>query len=390
MKEKIVGILVCILLFASALVVAAPTNKKVIETTPMCSPFTGNIGTPSGSSLKQLSSLLGKTVYACHVYPPPYDKKLVSFTLDDPGTINNITKATSRYFLSGGCWVYGDGWWACEYQYYEKNNSKIWKINTTTGKMTLIGHSGVSLNGLAYDDETSTMYACSDTILYTINMFNGRATKVGTFGITDIIMIGIACDSAGKLYGESLGNPGCLCAINETSGKASLIGSFGFFLNYAQDIAFDKDTDKLYLAACIQVNQTTYECALYSCNHHTAATTKIADFPPDTEIDAFAIPYTYSGLQLGTNGGLGISVVVTNKESANLTNVTWKLQVKGGILGLINKTVNGTVDIKAGESKTFSTGMLLGFGSLSISASVEGVEKIAKGTQLLIFSIVKK
>jgi subtilisin family serine protease len=88
-------------------------------------------------------------------------------------------------------------------------------------------------------------------------------------------------------------------------------------------------------------------------------------------------------------GGLGVSMVMTNNGTANLTNVPWKLQVKGGILGLINKTINGTVDIKAGESKTFSTGILLGFGGISIVARVSGVEKTVKGMQLLIFSKVK-
>lgn len=89
-------------------------------------------------------------------------------------------------------------------------------------------------------------------------------------------------------------------------------------------------------------------------------------------------------------GGIGVSLVITNNGTANLTNVILQLQVKGGILGLINKTVNDTVDIKAGESKTVSTGMLLGFGGISISARVAGVEKTAKGTQFLIFSMVKK
>jgi subtilisin family serine protease len=89
-------------------------------------------------------------------------------------------------------------------------------------------------------------------------------------------------------------------------------------------------------------------------------------------------------------GGLGVSMVMTNNGTANLTNVTWQIQVKGGMLGLINKTVNGTVDIKAGESKTVSTGMLLGLGGFNIGAWVAGVEKKAKGTQFIIFSMVKK
>jgi subtilisin family serine protease len=89
-------------------------------------------------------------------------------------------------------------------------------------------------------------------------------------------------------------------------------------------------------------------------------------------------------------GGIGVSLVITNNGTANLTNITWQLQVKGGILGLINKTVNGTVDIKAGESKTMSIGMLFGLGGISISARVSVIEKTAKGTQFIIFSMVEK
>lgn len=89
-------------------------------------------------------------------------------------------------------------------------------------------------------------------------------------------------------------------------------------------------------------------------------------------------------------GGLGVNMVITNNGTVNLTNVTWQLEVKGGILGLINKTVNGTVNIKAGESQTVSTGMLLGLGGFNISAKIAGIEKTAKGMQIIIFSIVKK
>jgi hypothetical protein len=64
--------------------------------------------------------------------------------------------------------------------------------------------------------------------------------------------------------------------------------------------------------------------------------------------------------------------------------------VQGGILGRINKTVNGTIDIPAGGSKTVGTGMLFGFGAISITAKVANEEQTAKGTQIIIYSMVKK
>jgi hypothetical protein len=64
--------------------------------------------------------------------------------------------------------------------------------------------------------------------------------------------------------------------------------------------------------------------------------------------------------------------------------------VKGGILGRINKTINGTIDLTAGESKTMGSGMLLGLGPLTISAKVVDEEQTKTGTQFIIFSMVKK
>ncbi|HVQ00071.1 MAG TPA: lectin like domain-containing protein [Candidatus Thermoplasmatota archaeon] len=88
--------------------------------------------------------------------------------------------------------------------------------------------------------------------------------------------------------------------------------------------------------------------------------------------------------------GLGVTAIYKNNGVSNATNVPWEITVKGGILGHINKTMNGTIDIPAGGSKTVGTGMFLGFGALSITVKVADEEQTAKGTQLLIFTIVKK
>jgi subtilisin family serine protease len=89
-------------------------------------------------------------------------------------------------------------------------------------------------------------------------------------------------------------------------------------------------------------------------------------------------------------GGLGVSMIITNNGTTDIPNVPWQIHVEGGILRLINKTVNGTINIKARESQTVSTGMLLGLGGISISAQVAGIKKMVNGTQLLFFSMVKK
>lgn len=89
-------------------------------------------------------------------------------------------------------------------------------------------------------------------------------------------------------------------------------------------------------------------------------------------------------------GGLGVSLVLTNNGTSDANNVPWQIYVNGGILGMINKTVDGIIDIPVGDTVTVKTGMLLGFGAISIIANVAGKEQTATGTQLFMFSMVKQ
>ena len=74
---------------------------------------------------------------------------------------------------------------------------------------------------------------------------------------------------------------------------------------------------------------------------------------------------------------------------SDANDIPWQIHVEGGILGIINKTVKGTIDIPAGDTVTVITGMFLGFGPIFINAKVAD-EKKAEEIQILIFSIVKK
>jgi len=96
------------------------------------------------------------------------------------------------------------------------------------------------------------------------------------------------------------------------------------------------------------------------------------------------------GLTFIIKGGLGVKAEIKNNGTSAANDISWQIHVEGGILGKINTTVNGIVDIPVGESVTVKTGMLLGFGTISIIANVAGEEQTATGTQLIIFSMVKK
>ena len=77
------------------------------------------------------------------------------------------------------------------------------------------------------------------------------------------------------------------------------------------------------------------------------------------------------------SGGLGVNVVITNDGYGDATNVPYKIDAKGGFLGLVNKTKTGLVNIPSEGSQTYSTGLLLGFGKISITIEVGVKEKTA-------------
>ena len=103
-----------------------------------------------------------------------------------------------------------------------------------------------------------------------------------------------------------------------------------------------------------------------------------------------AYVFTKVGLNFSIMGGMGISLKITNNGAVNVTNVPWSLHVKGGILGRINKSMSGTVNISAGQTVTVAILKVFGLGTLTITVKVADEEQTKKGMQILIFSIVKK
>ena len=228
---------------------------------------------------------IGKTCFGYQAYPNP--DLLVLFEIDNPENLITIGTPISSDKIAGGTWVDGV-WWCCEYSAID--NSTIWMINHTTGEMNIVGISGEGLHGLAYDDTTGTMYACGATDLFTINMETGVATLVGSFGISGSVMIGIACDGYGKMYGEDL-HTDSFYSIDPTTGVATLIGPLGIDLNHGQDMAIDKEEGICYLAAFTV--HAGNEGALYTCNLNTGTLTKIGNLGTEpTQITGFVIPYS--------------------------------------------------------------------------------------------------
>jgi hypothetical protein len=219
------------------------------------------------------------------------NRDLVTFDLTNPDPWTVIGPGTAATdFLSGGDFV-GDVWYACM---YHTTSSTIWTIDETTGTMTLIGASNAALNGLAYDDSTDTLYGCSSTSLYTINKGTGVATLIGAMGNIGAVMIGLASDGLGNLYGEDLGDD-YLYSINTGTGAATRIGPLDVNLAYAQGMAIDKDDGTCYNTG--YKGSTMGGGALMWIDLTTGHATLIENFPIGSmgcpaEVDCFAIPYS--------------------------------------------------------------------------------------------------
>ena len=128
----------------------------------------------------------------------------------------------------------------------------------TLSKTTAVFTSLVTITGLPVAENVTglafqTSYAAGPvylsagdgvaTNLYTINTTTGAATVVGPTGTA--LMIDIALNSAGQMYGMDIGTDS-LYTINTATGAATLIGAIGFNANFAQGMDFDKTTGVLY------------------------------------------------------------------------------------------------------------------------------------------------
>jgi hypothetical protein len=112
--------------------------------------------------------------------------------------------------------------------------------------------------------------------------------------------------------------------------------------------------------------------------------------PSDARTSGSICVFTTDGLTFSITGGLGVHLKIKNNGAVNATNVPWKLQVWDGSIGRINKTLNGTIDIPAGGTKTICTGMLFGVCPLRISAGVDQCCYCLIGFQFIVYSMIRK
>lgn len=275
------------------------------------------------------------------------------FELDNPDTITLLAPGTSTNPIVAGTWA--DGKWYGE----EFGVGNLYEINPFDGSMTFIGSCGANIHGMAWDG--TTMYVCTATDFGSLNLEDGSATLIGPMG-NQQFMIGMACDSAGNIYGIDTWDEN-LYSINKTTGAATIIGYLGFDIQYTQDIEFDKDNNVLYLAGSLPgVGQ-----ALYTINTSTGAATMVGGFMNNAVMDAFAIPYGVPPVSPDDVGIVSITspssgtfltseepvVVLINNFGTNAqSNFDVSYTVDGG--APVTKTITATVNGGESYEYTFS------------------------------------
>jgi len=226
----------------------------------------------------------------------------ITFDLATPGTMTQLAPTSAGDFCPAGCWADGV-WYAGQYA------GGLYSVDESTGDMTFIGASP-DLSGLAWDG--STLYGASITTLYTIDPATGAGTVVGPLGNPSGLMIAIACDAAGDIYGFDIGDD-IFYSIDKGTGAATAIGAMGPNFNYAQDMAFDKANDVCYIAGYTTAGE------LYTVDVATGAATFVGAFAGGSEITAFAIP----GAGTTYTNDVGVSSIVSQNSCSILKLMVW-------------------------------------------------------------------
>ncbi|HCV43087.1 MAG TPA: hypothetical protein DGH68_06350, partial [Bacteroidetes bacterium] len=219
---------------------------------------------------------------------------IVKFDLDVPGTLN-VGPTTVQTFAGG---------FDATQSYLlaiQVSPQQLIRIDTATGVTTVIGPTSAGADNWVaakVDPVSGTLYGASTngttSTLWTVNTSTGAPTVVGD--VTGVpVLIAMAFDNSGQLYGYDIDNAGVaqsrFFSINKTTGAATLIGNMGFVGRFAQDMEFDRTTNIGYCAA---YNYTNSMAELRTANVTTGNSTLIGPLGAGTgvELDCFGIKGT--------------------------------------------------------------------------------------------------
>jgi hypothetical protein len=91
-------------------------------------------------------------------------------------------------------------------------------------------------------------------------------------------------------------------------------------------------------------------------------------------------------IQIGdiTGGLLKVNAVVKNTGSAAVSNLSWSINLNGGIILLGKETTGSITTIAAGGQETITSKLIIGFGKTTITVTAGTATKDQAATVLLI------
>ncbi len=280
--------------------------------------------------------------------------------MTDAGALTSIIADTNTVFA--GTWM--DSIWVV----MNNNNQKMFKVDTTSGALTLLTTvTGMTdgPTGIAYDYITSTLFGIvyndPNSELYSIDVTTGTATLIGS---NPGLAINLACDHNGDLFTVDLLGDSTY-AINKSTAAWTGIGPVGVNLNYAQDMEYDHNNNVCYMAAYGSQGE------LRILDLTTGESFLVEAFTDGCEVTALAIPKdggsssinnlnTDKNFNIFPNPSNGI-FTITNKEEAEifvydvLGNLVFTETITAQAKINLSKLSNGNYIIKLVENNQIST-----------------------------------
>ena len=245
--------------------------------------------------------------------------------------------------------------------------NELGTLNTTTGAFTAIvacpAPAGGTWTDLSINPTTNVFYASTASNLYTLNPATCSPTLIGPFGVASGIMIDLAVNPAGVMYGHDIFTDS-IYTINTTTGAATLVGLTGFLANFAQGMDFDNEDGTLYIFLYVGTGVNQYG----TVNLATGAVTALATTNPSGEFEGatqtlgVCIPNDYPWLSASpasstTAAGSSTPVTVTFDATALACGASYTAQLcvrsndpdpgPGNGTNLVQVPVNLTVDCPA-------------------------------------------
>lgn len=171
--------------------------------------------------------------------------------IDDPGELSFLsTGGMSTATESGGA-INPDNQ---NQAYVVDSDGNFFEVEISSGEYTFLGTLLVQgISALEFNTVDNTLYALTGNKtgaeLYIIDPVKLSTTFVGLLNSVPAgIPVGLAIDGQGNAFMYDILDDN-LYSINLSSGNSTVIGSLGFDANFGQGMAWDPNTDEIYLMA---------------------------------------------------------------------------------------------------------------------------------------------